>query len=122
MDKETSSRVSSIAGTILNSEPATDNVPATQYNYLLDQAKTLAGSALSQDETPGQMVSRSSDIKNFQILIHPTNEGISFGCQWSNRAYNASIPNEPTPATVVQALDQLGVLITHYELENDNAE
>lgn len=56
MDKETSSRVSSIAAHILKLEPfqPTSDVDAEDYNILLDQAKTLAGSALSQDETPGQ--------------------------------------------------------------------
>jgi hypothetical protein len=56
MDKETSSRVSSIASTILSLNPVdnTTDVDGDDYNVLLDQAKILAGSCLSQDETPGQ--------------------------------------------------------------------
>lgn len=53
-NKETSSRVSSIAATILSCEPATSPTTQDEYNSLLAIAKTLAGSALSQDETPGQ--------------------------------------------------------------------
>lgn len=122
MNKETSSRVSSIASTILSCEPTTAPATPEEYNSLLAIAKTLAGSALSQDETPGQeeLASRASDVRNFQILIHSTVHGGSFGFQWSNRAYNVSIPHEASPADVVRALAQLGVLITRHELENDN--
>lgn len=53
MNKETSSRVSSIAGDILNVEPIDRDASKNEFNILLEKAKTLAGSALSQDETPG---------------------------------------------------------------------
>lgn len=61
-DKETSSRVSSIAANILNLESCPleplegtgkSLIAAEDYNSLLVDAKTLAGSVLSQDETPG---------------------------------------------------------------------
>lgn len=51
--EETSSRVSSIAAAILSFEPVT-GPNSDEYNDLLEKAKTLAGSCLSQDETPGQ--------------------------------------------------------------------
>lgn len=56
MNKETSSRVSSIAAEILQIEPpvAGDAISAGSYNLLLEKAQTVAGSALVQDETPGQ--------------------------------------------------------------------
>lgn len=56
MDKETSSRVSTIAGQVMNLEPAVEgaSVSVTEYNALLDLAQTLAGSCMSQDQTPGQ--------------------------------------------------------------------
>lgn len=54
MNKETSSRVSSIAGEILNVEPIDRDASKNEFNILLEKAQTLAGSALSQDKTPGQ--------------------------------------------------------------------
>jgi hypothetical protein len=55
MDKETSARVSTIAANVLDLEPFTvDTIPASVYNGLLTDAKSLAGSCMSQDETPGQ--------------------------------------------------------------------
>jgi hypothetical protein len=53
MHKETSSRVSSIAANVLSFEPVTGPM-SEEYNELLSMAKTLAGSCMSQDETPGQ--------------------------------------------------------------------
>lgn len=54
--KETSSRVSTIASDVLRTQPLTANhgnlVPL--FNKLLEHAKTLAGSCMSQDETPGK--------------------------------------------------------------------
>lgn len=52
MDKETSSRVSSIAGSIL--KLLTDNPDKDKFIIDRDDAAALAGSALSQDTTPGQ--------------------------------------------------------------------
>lgn len=57
MDKETSPHVSSIAAKVLNLELF--DLPAECQNcdtirVLLRDAKTLAGSCMSQDETPGQ--------------------------------------------------------------------
>jgi uncharacterized protein YjiS (DUF1127 family) len=52
MDKETSSRVSSIAGTILaqlRRNPDHNSIAISR-----EDAEALAGSALSQDQTPGQ--------------------------------------------------------------------
>lgn len=55
MDKETSARVSTIAAGILDSKPVIeDGISARDYNHLLEAAKTLAGSCMSQDEHPGQ--------------------------------------------------------------------
>lgn len=58
MDRETSSRVSSIASNILQREPAqgiaSPEANVSAYNSLLADAKILAGSCLSQDETTGQ--------------------------------------------------------------------
>lgn len=56
MAKESSSELSSLAARVLGfaemSEP--QDLPAAQYNRLLEHAKRLAGSVLSQDETLGQ--------------------------------------------------------------------
>jgi hypothetical protein len=56
MHKETSSRVSTIAAHILNHAPIepADSILADRFNTLLIDAKALAGSCMSQDETPGQ--------------------------------------------------------------------
>lgn len=56
MDKETSSRVSTVASHVLKLDKYMDGdtVPASRFNDLLDYAQTLAGSAMSQDQTPGQ--------------------------------------------------------------------
>lgn len=55
MSKETSSRVSGIAAKIMRHEPATpQTLSVGSFNELLGDAKILAGSCLSQDETPGQ--------------------------------------------------------------------
>lgn len=63
MDKETSAQVSSIASEILHTTAPITAGPDTGgmqfierrlYDDLLAKAKTLAGSALSQDETPGR--------------------------------------------------------------------
>jgi uncharacterized protein YjiS (DUF1127 family) len=55
MNKQTSSRVSTIAAQVLSIShvEAGENVDGNDYNDLLDHAKTLAGSCMSQDETPG---------------------------------------------------------------------
>jgi hypothetical protein len=57
MNKETSSRVSSIAARImranLNEQPA-DVAANLTFQTLFHDAKILAGSCMSQDETPGQ--------------------------------------------------------------------
>lgn len=53
MTKESSEEMSSLAATILNMDPETeDGISAAQYNKLLKDAKRVAGSVLSQDETP----------------------------------------------------------------------
>jgi uncharacterized protein YjiS (DUF1127 family) len=63
MHKETSSRVSSIAARILNTHqvsvvtnpsPGIPFIEKRLYDDLLNDAKTLAASCMSQDETPGQ--------------------------------------------------------------------
>jgi hypothetical protein len=57
MHKETSSRVSSIAAEVMRTGPLNPNGTsnaAPLFNKLLEHAKTLAGSCMSQDETPGQ--------------------------------------------------------------------
>lgn len=57
MDRETSSRVSSIASEVLRTKPLDLNGTSNAqplFNKLLDHAKILAGSCLSQDQTPGQ--------------------------------------------------------------------
>ena len=54
--KQTSAAVSGVASAVMRKEPVMPElaVPAHFYNELLRDAKTLAGSALSQDETKGQ--------------------------------------------------------------------
>lgn len=55
MNKETSSRVSSIAAAILRAPlRKVGDASEEHFNELLSDAKILAGSVLSQDETPGQ--------------------------------------------------------------------
>jgi hypothetical protein len=56
MPKKSSSAMSSIAGRVLKMKlfNATSDVSADDYNALLADAKALAGSVLSQDETKGQ--------------------------------------------------------------------
>jgi predicted kinase len=75
MNKETSSRVSTIAAEILRREPAqgiaSPEANVTAYNSLLEKAKILAGSAMSQDETPGQQP------KSDATGIHPAPEEFS---------------------------------------------
>lgn len=61
--KESSSELSSLAGAVLNMPPLGEvfemtgavKQVATRYDELLTAAKRLAGSVLSQDETPGQL-------------------------------------------------------------------
>lgn len=52
-NRETSDEISTLAAKILNEEPR-DGDEHLSYNALLVQAKRLAGSALSQDQTPGK--------------------------------------------------------------------
>lgn len=55
MDKQTSSRVSTIAAKVLRAKPRTvGDASEAYFNELLADAKILAGSCMSQDETPGQ--------------------------------------------------------------------
>jgi hypothetical protein len=55
MAKKSSSAMSSIAAKVLRAKLATgDAVDRDSYNALLADAKALAGSVLSQDETKGQ--------------------------------------------------------------------
>jgi hypothetical protein len=56
MTRQSSSAVSSIAARVLRRKlfNATSDVTAEDYNALLADAKALAGSVLSQDETKGQ--------------------------------------------------------------------
>lgn len=55
MNKETSSRVSTIAAKIMRAKPRNmGNTEDQHFNELLEDAKTLAGSCMSQDETPGR--------------------------------------------------------------------
>lgn len=55
MNKETSSRVSTIAARIMREQPTElQQVQPGSYNTLLAEAKTLAASCMSQDEHPGQ--------------------------------------------------------------------
>lgn len=78
-DRETSSSISTLAALVLqmrpqdgrsrNMIPEAENdlfVPAQQYNELLHDAKRIAGSALSQDQTPGQddHAARSEEIRD----------------------------------------------------------
>lgn len=81
MDKETSSRVSSIAGDLVNLTLAQlltkmENNP----DVLVSQIRTLAGSALSQDETPGQSTGKTdasgihpapSEFSDAQVAADP---------------------------------------------------
>jgi hypothetical protein len=68
MDKETSSRVSHIAGVIMNATADGKETPE-DFARLLHDAKRLAGSALSQDQTPGQ---RKPPVNNEELGgIHP---------------------------------------------------
>lgn len=69
MNKETSSRVSTIAAEVLSYEHSTDiTVGAGTYNALLEKAKTLAGSCMSQDETAGQVPAHEPNfIERMQI-------------------------------------------------------
>lgn len=55
MDRQSSSELSSLAARILNMDTIPDDTPtsAADYNVLLQTAKKLAGSVLSQDQTPG---------------------------------------------------------------------
>jgi hypothetical protein len=53
MNKETSSRISHIAGVIMNAK-ADGNETPDDFARLLQDAKRLAGSCMSQDETAGQ--------------------------------------------------------------------
>jgi hypothetical protein len=54
MDKETSSRVSSIASEILHQSLRPAQPTPADYDALMGKAKTLAASCLSQDEHKGQ--------------------------------------------------------------------
>lgn len=63
MGKQSSSTMSSLAAEVLNTERAqlNDRVTPHRYNELLEKAKRLAGSVMSQDETPGQEETNGSD-------------------------------------------------------------
>lgn len=66
MNKQTSSGVSTLAASILAMQPAPEGeeIDGIDYNTLLDHAKTLAGSAMSQDETPGQATPEHAEVKD----------------------------------------------------------
>lgn len=79
MNKETSSRVSSIAAEILNQHTRPANPTPEEYGELFQKARTLAGSALTQDETsvgkigahgihPAPSEFNETDIANDPIL------------------------------------------------------
>jgi hypothetical protein len=53
MNKQTSANISHLAGIILNAK-ADGNETPDDFARLLHDAKIVAGSCLSQDETPGQ--------------------------------------------------------------------
>jgi len=55
MPKESSSEASTVASRILRRKPTEKpHISAHDYNLLLADAKMLAGSVMSQDETKGQ--------------------------------------------------------------------
>jgi hypothetical protein len=63
MHKETSSSVSTLAAHVLGLKPRTVGDASEEYfNDLLDKAKTLAGSCMSQDETKGPGPKSKSEI------------------------------------------------------------
>lgn len=71
--EETSSRVLTIASEILQREPAQRTDIATlAYNALLENAKTLAASYLSEDETPGQAI-----VKTFLDRLHEERDDLA---------------------------------------------
>jgi hypothetical protein len=71
MDKETSSRVSSIAGTIL--AQLRKNPDHNSVSLSREDAEALAGSALSQDQTPGQsgIHPKPEEFSEAQVTLDP---------------------------------------------------
>lgn len=60
--EESSAELSSLAANVLGYDEVTDDdVDAEMYNALLKDAKRLAGSVLSQDETPKQKYAQPCD-------------------------------------------------------------
>jgi hypothetical protein len=53
-EKKSTSAMSSLAARVLKGKFVTQDVSADEFNALLGNAKALAGSVLSQDETKGQ--------------------------------------------------------------------
>ncbi len=55
VDKQSGDEISTLASSVMRRQPArARTVDAQQYNDLLTDSKRLAGSVLSQDETPGK--------------------------------------------------------------------
>jgi len=93
--KETSPRVSSIAAGILRMKPMTvspDREPVREFNDLLEKAKTVAGSALSQDETPGQQ----ELVTNFFTRLKDEREDLDWRLAALN-SYGTRNPGHPNP-------------------------
>lgn len=94
-NKETSSSVSSLAAHVLAMEPSTDTtvILSARFNALLENAKTLAGSALSQDETPGQGTKPAGD---FLSRLKDEREELDARLRALN-SYLTHNPEHPTP-------------------------
>lgn len=81
MDKETSSRVSAIAGQLINIKPERlaelyrDH--PTDFTTLCDDIRTLAASCLSHDETPGQEKTKRKHKPEISVTIEGNKKTIN---------------------------------------------
>ncbi len=134
MDKETSPRVSSIAAKILDQgfliPEKHPDVDVLGFNALLADAKTLAGSALSQDETPGQQSSKQR-IHNFPPKITITDNGpiMVINVDYGPNTYHASFStgdDKARDAAIASLVEKIcgfstsQIIIALHELDNDN--
>lgn len=134
MDKETSSRVSSIAGRLNHIKPAT--IIEAYHNgregleKLCDEIQAVAGSALVQDQTPGQS---DKPARKFPPEVTATREGsrITVNVDYGPSTYQTwfSVGDEKGRDAAIASLTEKicgfstsTILIAIHNTENDHAE
>lgn len=132
MDKETSSRVSTLAAKFLNfTLTELEGTSPEEREQLIEEMRTLAGSALSQDETPGQ--GDGKPARKFPPEVTATREGsrITVNVDYGPSTYQTwfSVGDARAQEAAIASLTEKicgfstsTILIAIHNTENDHAE